>query len=129
MVKKMNEEEKQAIEKFDNLLRKHFEDKKIDVIDYLDYFEGATILNLIDKQQKEIKQLKDELKEERNFNKSALETLKECVHKDKIRKKIDLIDKEYAEFIEKNKNDLYLVNINAQRHSAMQLILEELLGE
>lgn len=30
---------------------------------------------------------------------------------------------------EKNKNDLYLVNINAQRHSAMQLIIEELLGE
>lgn len=49
--------------------------------------------------------------------------------KDKIKEKIDLIDKEYAEIIEKNKNDLYLVNINAQRHSAMQSILEELLGE
>lgn len=49
--------------------------------------------------------------------------------KDKIKEKIDLIDKEYAELIEKNKINLYLVNINAQRHNAMQLILEELLGE
>lgn len=54
----MNEEEKQAIEKFSNLMTKHFEDKKIDSVDYLDYFEGITILNLIDKQQKEIEALK-----------------------------------------------------------------------
>lgn len=55
----MSEEEKKAIEKFENLLTKHFENKKIDTVDYLDYFEGITILNLIDKQQKEIENIKE----------------------------------------------------------------------
>ena len=120
----MNEEEKKAIKKFENLLIKHFEDKKIDTVDYLDYFEGITILNLIEKQQQKIEELDKE-----NTRQQKLIGNIHQKWEDKIRKKIDLIDKEYAELIEKNKNDLYLVNINAQRHSAMQLILEELLEE
>ena len=73
--------------------------------------------------------LKDDIEGHRIANVDTPEFEENYISKDKIRKKIDLIDKEYAEIIEKNKNDLYLVNINAQRHSAMQLILEELLGE
>lgn len=71
----MCKEEKQAIKKFENLLKKHFEDKKIDTLDYLDYFEGITILNLIEKQQKEIEELK---KEKRILIEKYTEVVYEC---------------------------------------------------
>ena len=55
------------------------------------------IVNIIEDQQKEIGKLRDDLKEERNFNKSALETLKDCVHKDRIRKIIEEYNKKCDE--------------------------------
>ena len=90
------------------------------------------IVNLVEKQQKEIENyqiLKDDIEEHNIVYVDTPEFEEKYISKDKIIEKIDLIDKEYAEIIEKNKNDLYLVNINAHRHSAMQSILEELLGE
>ena len=115
----MNEEEKKSIEilkerKRDLLGLSNSSFYSCDRKLYKERVEAIdTILNLIEKQQKEIEDM----------------VRGKFISKDKIREKIDLIDKEYAEIIEKNKNDLYLVNINAQRHSAMQSILEELLGE
>ena len=88
----MNDEEKQAIEKFSNLMTKHFEDKKIDTSDYLDYFEAITILNLIEKQQKEIEKLKedyqilkDDIEEHRIVYVDTPEFEEKYVSKDKIR--------------------------------------------
>ena len=114
-ISNMNEEEKQAIEKFSNLMTKHFEDKKIDTSDYLDYFEAITILNLIEKQQKEIEELKSKL-------------TNDFISKDKIKEKIDEITKEYFELFEE-KRSLDFMNINGHRYNAMKLVLEELLGE
>ena len=109
----MNEEEKQAIEKFGNLLTKHFENKKIDTVDYLDYFEGITILNLIDKQQKEIEEL--------NKENTRQQELIGNIHqkwKDKIKEKMrGEINKSWRN-TEQRKCQLYAYDI-----------LKELLGE
>ena len=83
----------------------------------------------IEKLKEDYQILKDDIKGHNIIYLDTPEFEEIYISKDKIREKIDLIDKEYAEIIEKNKNDLYLVNINAQRHSAMQSILEELLEE
>ena len=92
--------------------------------------EEIVLQKVIEKQQKEIEDLKNGHIDFWINTKEVEDMVRgKFISKDKIREKIDLIDKEYAEIIEKNKNDLYLVNINAQRHSAMQSILEELLGE
>ena len=151
----MNEEEKEAIEFLKHSLYE-YEEIDTSVLEYIDK-NHKIIYKLILKQQKEIKARLEEIDslykmmaikdDEIEQMKEAYQILKDDIEvhniiyldtpefeeiyisKDKIRKKIDLIDKEYAEIIEKNKNDLYLVNINAQRHSAMQLVLEELLGE
>lgn len=48
----------------------------------------TSILNLIEKQQKEIESLKSNHKELHNFTTSCLDTLKDFVHKDKIRERI-----------------------------------------
>ena len=93
----MNEEEKQAVKNFEDLLKKHFEETSVTSANFLDGVKGIHILNIIQKQQKEIEKLKDELKEERNFSKSALETLKECVHKDKIKEKIEELEEAYED--------------------------------
>lgn len=47
---------------------------------------------------------------------------------DKIRDKINQIDEEYSKTLEKELS-LEFHNINAQRHNAMKIVLEELLGE
>lgn len=52
------------------------------------------IVNLVEKQQKQIKILKDNLVEERAFCKSTLETLKNCVDKDYLHKMISFKDGE-----------------------------------
>ena len=122
----MTDEEKQAIDKLQCTI-----EINQNILDGIEIDESViksmeTILNLIGKQQKEII---EELKES-DFTTAYMQGFYDGLNKfkDKIKAKIDLIDKEYAEFIEKNKNDLDLVNINAQRHNAMQTILEELLG-
>ena len=56
----MNEEEKKAIDKFEKLGRKKFNEEKIKEEELLDYFDYVIILNLIEKQQKEITE-KDQL--------------------------------------------------------------------
>lgn len=111
----MNEEEKQAIEKFSNLITKHFEDKKIDSVDYLDYFEGITILKLIEKQQKEIEKLKDEYKREVFEHQEFVEDTKVAVQ-DYIKK--DEIKNIISEFIPKSNHEVVLITK-----------IKELLGE
>lgn len=131
----MNEEEKKALRHIKvNLYDEKKQHKHIYnyILGLYDNSSIEIILQLIEKQQKEIENyqiLKDDIEGHRIFYVDTPEFEEKYISKDKIMKKIDLIDKEYAEIIEKNKNDLYLVNINAQRHSAMQSILEELLGE
>lgn len=88
----MNEEENQAIEFLKHSLYE-YEEIDASVMEYIDK-NHKIIYKLILKQQKEIEKLKDELKEERNFNKSVLKTLKECVHKDKIRKRIKEVEEQ-----------------------------------
>lgn len=109
----MNEEEKKAIEKFENLLTKHFEDKKIDTLDYLDYFEGITILNLIEKQQKEIDFYKmQELEyiagyeDGKRRKQTAVAIKNENAQYELIRRVIEKKDKE----IEKLKSRKYVLN-------------------
>ncbi len=68
--------------------------KDTDVYTPINYDAIQGLLDLYTKQQKEIEKLKDKLNEERNFNKSALETLKECVHKDKIKEIKEEYEKE-----------------------------------
>lgn len=117
----MNEEEKQAIKKFENLLKKHFEDKKIDSFDCLDYFEGITILNLIEKQQKEIEDIKKIGFYNKGFDKGV-----ECVE-NKIKEKLEEIRQEYYNIISNDNVSLNFKNINSQRFDAMSIVLKELL--
>lgn len=76
----MNEEEKKAY----NYLEKYINWETLGERN----LEGDihTILNLIDKQQEKILELKEKLEKERALNVEALNTLKECIHKDRIRK-------------------------------------------
>lgn len=90
-----------------------------------------TILNLVDKQQEEIGKLEGKLKEERNFNKSALETLKDCVHKDRIRKIIEEYRTEKA-----NMTQIIFSKYGKTQQTLKQAVnnevikvLEEILGE
>ena len=108
----MSEEEKKAIGEID--ISKTIESN-------IDYWKNKCfeLQKEIEEKNKDIKKLNDLL---------MLSEL-DYISKDKIREKIEEIDKEYAEIMEKNKNNLEVVNINAQRHNAMQLILEELLEE
>ena len=120
----MSDEEKKTINLLKHCQNTHIENTKVEKL-LLTTKEAKIILNLIEKQQKEI----EELKKYEKYYEEMEEVNKKFISKDKIKAKIDLIDKEYAEHIEKNKNDLYLVNINAQRHDAMKVVLEELLEE
>lgn len=89
------------------------------------------ILNLIDKQQEEIKKLKNDLREERAINIEALNTLKECVHKDRI--------KEMIKIYKTRKDELQVIffsKFGKTQNSFTQAvfteiirILEEILGE
>ena len=89
-----------------------------------------TILNLVDKQQEEIGKLEGKLKEERDFNKSALETLKECVHKDTIKAKIEEYSKKCDE-CNFNKSGICkeLKEYNCCSIQSVLELLKELLGE
>lgn len=102
----MNEEEKQAY----NYLEKYIKWETLGERN----LEGdiKTILNLIEKQQTQIEILKDNLKEERSFNKSALETLKDCVNKDYLHKMISFKDGE----IEKLKEAYQILKDDIEGH-------------
>ena len=89
--------------------------------------KAKILLNLIKKQQKEIEELKNDLKEERNFNKSALETLKECVHKDKIKEKIKKLETE-RDNIPKERDYRSFYSVTEERGIEIA-VLHELLGE
>ena len=70
------------------------------------------LVNLADKQQKQIKILKDNLVEERAFCKSTLETLKNCVDKDYLHKMISFKDGE----IEKLKEAYQILKDDIEGH-------------
>jgi len=53
----------------------------------------TTILNLIEKQQKEIEELKEKNKTTKQMNKNLLEVLKDSISKDKIKAKIEELEK------------------------------------
>lgn len=103
----MNEEEKKAVFYLKDLEN----DKEHLVIEQRQAI--TTILNLIDKQQKQIKILKDNLVEERGFCKSILETLKNCVDKDYLHKMISFKDGE----IEKLKGAYQILKDDIEEHN------------
>ena len=55
----LSEEEKKAIEKFNNLYIKEFNGEPITTDDRLSYIEGALITNLIEKLEQELNSLKE----------------------------------------------------------------------
>lgn len=59
----MNEQEKNAVEKFEKIGLKSFREDKVGKDELLSYIDFVIILNLIEKQQKEI-ELKDKIIEE-----------------------------------------------------------------
>ena len=101
----MNEEEKQAFEILKGLEFYEYEwYVRTDILvghanETVERVRKAIeiIVSLINKQQKQKEKLKKELRQERTMNIEALNTLKECIHKDKIK---DLIK-------EKAKTDTY----------------------
>lgn len=105
----MNEDEKQAIEKLDYELTNSYVHNQGISKETLKLFK-----DIIEKQQKEIKKLK--------------ENLKECVHKEKILEKLEELRKEYNNLFTQGLSLDYM-NINSHRYDAMKTVLEELLGE
>lgn len=57
----------------------------------------------------------------------VLKELNNSISKDKVKAKIEEIDKEYNEILSNKKTTLAMQNYNANRHEAMTMILEELL--
>lgn len=80
----MNEEEEKSFKFLKDLSQSGFNSR------LLGKDEMKDIVNIIEKQQIEIKKLKDELREERNLNVEVLRTLKECVHKDRLKEIINI---------------------------------------
>ena len=109
----MDEEEKQAVKNFEDLLKKHFEETSVTSGNFLDGVEGIHILNIIENQQKEIEELKDKNKTlEQLLQGNLYEMYKyyrelansyqaNCISKDKIR---DII----FEFIPKSTHEVIL---------------------
>lgn len=102
----MNEEEKREYEELKSLLytgtiSQYGKRKLIDIIEKQQkeikarLEEIDSLYKMMSVKYEEIEKLEDVLRKERFLNKSALETLKECVHKDTIK-----------EIIEKHKNFL-----------------------
>lgn len=81
----------------------------------LSYYKREYAIDLL---LKDYEKLKDELKEERALNVEALKTLKECVHKDKIKEKIKELESHIWKDGYMTKFDKYAIHY-----------LKELLGE
>ena len=115
----MNEEEKQAIDYFKNLDISFNTLLRID----LKGFGNAvnTILNLIEKQQKEIEDIKKVGFYNTGFDKGV-----ESVE-NRIKAKLEVIRKGYNNIISDDNVSLNLKNINSHRYDAMSIVLEELL--
>ena len=114
----MSEEERKAIEDLKkgieilNLIAEEKDEVDIKTIDI--------VLNLIEKQQKEIERLKFS-----NYMVSKWNEYldKECISKNKIREKIEKYEKDY---IRQDKEELFnLTKITAGALSALQELLEE----
>lgn len=86
-----------------------------------------TIVNLIDKQQKLIEELRETCNKYNDMRHFELVAHK-YVSKDKIKEKIDELGKEYNNLFTEALS-LDTMNINSHRYDAMKTVLEELLGE
>lgn len=85
----MGEEEKKIVEKFKKLYLKDFNHERIMNEDRLSYLECALISNLIEKQQKEIKELKQKYDKDTHILQNELDYANaDRIEKDKI---IDLM--------------------------------------
>lgn len=81
----MSEEEKKIVEKFKKLYLKDFNHEKIINEERLSYLECALISNLIEKQQKEIKELKEKYDKDTHTLQNQLDIANaDRVEKDKI---------------------------------------------
>ena len=113
----MSEEEKKAIETIEELLRS---DEPIceDMLKHQEIDAMRKLLNLIEKQQKEIEEIKEEYKNEQL---AELKELNNYIRKDKIRKKIKELEDNMILFT----NDKEKFN----RYKYARDILEKILGE
>lgn len=83
----------------------------------------------IEKLQKENEELKEQRDNAIKLRNELIEEQKiTCISKNEIKAKINQIDEEYSKTLKKELS-LEFHNINAQRHEAMKIVLEELLGE
>ena len=94
----MSEEEKQAVKDFEDLLKKHFEETSVTSFNFLDGIEGIHILNIIEKQQKEIERLKEEGIGDTKFDKLLFSIRMLHFHN-------YVNDKQFAEMIKKLSNE------------------------
>ena len=148
----LSKEEKEAIEILKKLQKKTPYIIWGDGTPYNKNNQIQTILNLIEKQQKEIeekttiimagsekvKQLEKEIEElkKKEKEKKAISQaiirdtfIDRYISKDKIREKLNQINNEYSILLSNKSLSLERQNMNAQRHEAMRVVLEELLEE
>ena len=108
----MNKEEKKAINEFNKLLADFKGLSKLDLWYEIDaekqnelYNKLYPLLNLIDKQQKEIEELKIQLRTQNGFCYFAhQQIMKNYISKDKIREKIE----ELKEIADEDNTDIYI---------------------
>ena len=144
----MSEEEKKAIEylKQNDIAEIQYDNYGLESIHRIGIDEKYIILNLIEKQQKEIENLKELMAHKNGYTKQLEEDLFEnasnyVVSKDKIRDKIEELNKESKDLIKKgnfeSRNDGFEATdieglndlINYQSKGIIIKILQELLEE
>lgn len=125
----MSEEEKKAIDAMTRKMKLH-EEKPTTIFTWLTLEEHYVriLLNLIEKQQKEIEGLKEKNKSIVYNYESVVDKLEESISKNKIKEKLNQIYEEYQEILNSNRN-LYEKNVATFQHNAMRTVLEELLEE
>ena len=112
---KYSEEEKKAINDLKYLLKRRYEDE---IETYNLFGSIKTALNLIDKQQKEIEELNNKYNFEKVAKEEVEELLDDSMPKEKIRKKIDDLQRYKG-----------LVMYEKYNYDAIIRHLKELLGE
>ena len=119
------EEEKEAIE-----VAKEIVDKKYGSIMVFEIRDMEKILNLLDKQQKEINKLNNENKKIKYFSNNLF--IDDYISKEAIREKIKELSEEYRTYtdeLSEPDSNFKIIDKNLKRIKNQTDILKELLGE
>ena len=122
---KYTEEEKEAIE-----VAKEIVDKKYGSIMVFEIRDMEKILNLLDKQQKEINKLNNENKKIKYFSNNLF--IDDYISKEAIREKIKELseeDRTYTDELSEPDSNFKIIDKNLKRIKNQTDILKELLGE